>query len=66
MVESLSFCSSTHCAPWTRLWKAPRPMHTQQPERDCRRKIGCRLMNLGNSCYQNWCDEEALTANHCV
>ena len=25
-----------------------------QPERDCRRKIGCRLMNLGNSCYQNW------------
>ncbi len=26
----------------------------EQPERDCRRKIGCRLMNLGNSCYQNW------------
>jgi len=23
------------------------------PERDLRRQIGCRLMNLGNSCYQN-------------
>jgi len=23
------------------------------PEHDVRRQIGCRLMNLGNSCYQN-------------
>lgn len=23
------------------------------PENDVRRQIGCRLMNLGNSCYQN-------------
>lgn len=36
--------------------KATNADNTQrQPERDCRRKIGCRLMNLGNSCYQNWC-----------
>lgn len=24
-----------------------------QPEGDIRRKIGCRLSNVGSSCYQN-------------